>query len=81
MKNYLKELANQGITSADLDKITEAMAGRAEKTGFSHPHSVYHTLAVDLTLGMLDTMQEAEQNLDKTHSLKQWLAIVMDVEL
>jgi len=76
MKNYLHQLAEHAITSATLDQLAATMAERAKANGFSHPIAVYHSLAVDLALGALDNERESAESLGKTHSVKDWLAII-----
>lgn len=77
MTNDLKRLQEHAIDTELLNQIAERLQARAKKTGYSHPLSVYQSLSVDLALGALDTYQETSQNLGKSHSVKQWLDIII----
>ncbi|GAB2188839.1 hypothetical protein [Sessilibacter sp. MAH2] len=75
--NYLKPLQKNGVYSEDLEDIAKLLEDRASSKGFKHPQSVYHSMAVDLALGTLEMKTEAESELGKSHSLKDWLAIIL----
>lgn len=76
MKNYIAELEKHGLSAQTLEQLALRMESRAKALGFSHPNSVYHALALDLTLGAIDTMKDSQESLGKTHTAEQWLAII-----
>ncbi len=77
MKNFIKDLAEQGISSEQIDAVAQTLQTRAQQRGFAHPLSVYQSLAIDLALGAVETQKEAAANLDSTHSSEDWLNLIV----
>lgn len=81
MKNYLKQLEQNGITQVMVDQLAQALAQRAAQLGKPHPLGVYHALATDMALGAVETCADSKQELGQTHTAKQWLEIITNTEL
>ena len=77
MKNHLQELEQLDISTDDLDAFAEILQERAKQSGFSHPLSVYQSLVMDIAFGAKETKKETEETLGKTHTVKQWLTIII----
>ncbi|GLS27813.1 hypothetical protein [Marinibactrum halimedae] len=75
--NYLKALRKHDITNDDINHYAQLLKQRADKTGYSHPDGVYHTIAVDIALSAIDIEKENDQQLGRTHTVKEWVEILI----